>query len=383
MNDLSVYERIADPIKAIDTLGEVIARSRIFGCESLEQGKVLAWECLARRTPPLQLKETYHLINTSQGTALTMRADAMLAGFLSLGGRHRILQRDGERAAVELTYAGQSAVFECTYADAKDAGLTEGKKGEKENWSSPRQRMQMLWARAVSDGVRAMAPQVCAGKYAPEDFGRNLNADSDPQIVEGEVVENRVSPAAVEPAGKEPAGTDAAGMAAGQAASDSTADGTGECSADQRSRIVAYFEQLGLTAEQRDAVLRKRGVGALRSLTSNQADELLTALERKAAQIPAGASRQPEDANQARVDGPASQAQIDELKKTLLPALAQSHPELYAKLTGKIRAFGKLADLTFEQARSLIQQVKTKNLEAFFAASLEKPVVTASAATDP
>ena len=172
-------------------------------------------------------------------------------------------------------------------------------------------------------------------------------------------------------------------MAAGQAASDSTADGTRECSADQRTRIVAYFDQLGLTADQRDAVLRKRGVGALRSLTSNQADELLTALERKAAQIPAGASRQPDEANQAPVDGPASQVQIDELKKTLLPALAQSHPDLYAKLTAKIRAFGKLADLTFEQARSLIQQVKTKNLEAFFAASLEKPVVTASAATDP
>jgi hypothetical protein len=81
--------------------------------------------------------------------------------------------------------------------------------------------------------------------------------------------------------------------------------------------------------------------------------------------------------------GPANQMQIDELKKTLLPAFAQSHPELYAKLTAKIRAFGKLADLTFEQARSLIQQLKMKNLEAFLAASLEKPVVTASAATDP
>jgi hypothetical protein len=228
-----------------------------------------------------------------------------------------------------------------------------------------------------------MAPQVCAGKYTPEDFGRNLEAESHPQIVDGEVVESPVPSAAVEPARKEPAGKEPAGMEASQAAPDLTADGSRECSADQRSQIAAYFDQLGLTAEQRDAVLRKRGVGALRSLTVDQARELLTALERKAAQIPAGVSRQPEEANQAPVDGPASQVQIDELKKTLLPALAQSHPDLYAKLTAKIRAFGKLADLTFEQARSLVQQVRTKNLEAFFAQSLEKPVATASAATDP
>jgi len=383
MNELSVYERITDPIKAIETLGDVIAKSRIFGCESLEQGKVLAWECLARRTPPLQLKETYHLINTSQGTALTMRADAMLAGFLSLGGRHRIIQRDGERAAVEMSYAGQTATFECTYADAKEAGFTDGKKGEKENWSSPRQRMQMLWARAVSDGVRAMAPQVCAGKYTPEDFGRNLAADHDPQVVDGQVVETSTPPVAVEPLRKEPAGTDPAGMESSQAASNSTAVGSRECTANQRVQIETYFDQLGLTVEQRDAVLRKRGVGVIRSLTVDQADELLAALERKAAEMLAGESKQPEDANQTPVSGPCSQVQIDELKKTLLPALAQSHPDLYAKLTAKIRAFGKLADLTFEQARSLIQQVKAKNLEAFFAASLEKPVATASAATDP
>jgi len=383
MNELSVYERITDPIRAIETLGDVIAKSRIFGCESLEQGKVLAWECLARRTPPLQLKETYHLINTSQGTALTMRADAMLAGFLSLGGRHRIIQRDGERAAVEMSYAGQTATFQCTYADAKEAGFTDGKKGEKENWSSPRQRMQMLWARAVSDGVRAMAPQVCAGKYTPEDFGRNLDADHDPQVVDGQVVETSTPPAAVETLRKEPAGTDPAGMEPSQAASNSTAVGSQECTANQQVQIETYFDSLRLTVEQRDAVLRKRGVGVIRSLTVNQADELLTALERKAAEMLAGESKQPEDANQTPVSGPCSQAQIDEFKKALLPALAQSHPDLYAKLTAKIRSFGKLADLTFEQARSLIQQVKAKNLEAFFAASLEKPVATASAATDP
>jgi hypothetical protein len=378
MNELSVYERITDPLKAIETLGEVLAKSRIFGCESIEQGKVMAWECLARRTPPLQLKETYHLINTGQGATLTMRADAMLAGFLSIGGRHRIIERTGDRAAVELTHGGQTVEFECTLADAKEAGLTEGKKGEKENWSSPRQRMQMLWARVISDGVRAMAPQVCAGKYTPDDFGQQSESDESPHadsamVVDGEtvtsyVVESQQPPAAtVKPAVKQP---------------DDPAPG--ECTAAQRRRITDLFEQLGLSLEQRSAVLTKRGVSALRSLTEGKAAELLTNLERKAVEVLAGSSKQPPEANAARVDGPASQGQVDELKKDLLPMLAQGNQELYQRLVAKMKAAGlKFADLSFEDARSLIEQIKMKNLEAFFAASLVKHTEPAATPADP
>jgi len=383
MNELSVYERITDPIAAINALGEVLAKSRIFGCESIEQGKVMAWECLARRTPPLQLKETYHLINTSQGAALTMRADAMLAGFVNIGGRHRIIQRDGERAAVELTHAGQTCMFECTLADAREAGLTEGKKGEKENWSSPRQRMQMLWARVISDGVRAMAPQVCAGKYTPEDFGQRIADDGASGVIDGETVTYVVdspqpSAAVMGTAGTMPAGKEPAGTESSQATADSATvvdgrvlDGSRECTSVQRSQITGLFEQIGLSLEQRSAVLSKRGVSALRSLTFDQASELLTNLERKAGTLDEK-SKQPPDASYAPVAGPCSQGQIDELKKDLLPMLAQSNPELYGKLIAKLKAFGKLADLSFEQARSLIQQVGAKNLEAFFAASLVK-----------
>jgi len=371
MNELSVYERMPDPLRAIEVLGEIVAKSRIFNCESIEQGKIMAWECLARRTPPLQLKETYHLINTGQGAALTMRADAMLAGFLSIGGRHRILQRDGDRAAVELSHAGQTVAFECTYADAKEAGLTEGKKGEKENWSSPRQRMQMLWARVISDGVRAMAPQVCAGKYTPEDFGQRIGDDGASGVIDGEavsyVVESSAPTAAVESARMEPAGTEPAGKDTGNAAPDSA---TKECTSAQRRQITDLFEQLGLTLEQRSMVLTKRGVSSLRSLTFGQASELLTNLERRAAEQEQ--SRQPAEVYQAPVAGPCSQGQIDELKRDLLPALSQSDQELYQKLHAKLKAFGKIRDLSFEQARALIEQVKAKNLEAFFAASLVK-----------
>jgi hypothetical protein len=326
-----------------------------------------------------------------------MRADAMLAGFLSIGGRHRIIERSGDRAAVELSHAGQSHVFECTLADAKEAGLTEGKKGEKENWSSPRQRMQMLWARVISDGVRAMAPQVCAGKYTPEDFGARIEGDGTPttdgaMVVDGEtvtsyVVETPQSPTVVKPtAGTMPAGKDPAGTEAGQAAADSTpgADIAGKCTAAQRRRITDLFEQIGLTLEQRSTVLTKRGVIALRSLTFEQADKLLYNLELKALEVLAGQSRQPADVHEARVAGPASQGQVDEIKRELLPTLVQSNPDLYAKLIAKMKAAGlKFSDLSFEDARRLIEQIKLRNLEAFFAASLTKHIEPAATPADP
>lgn len=367
MNDLTVYERIADPLAAVKSLGAAIARSRIFGCESEAQGEVLAWECLARRVPPLALKESYHLINTGAGTSLTMRADAMLAGFVRAGGRHKIIRRDGEAAEVELTINGQTQRFACTLADAKEAGYTEGRKGERDNWSSPRQRMQMLWARVVSDGVRAMAPQVCAGRYVPEDLGvteeDGSDARTDTEIETSAVVASELAPpvAAEETARTEPTGTEPARTEPSESA-------PALVTKIARKRIESLYEELGISPEVQEAALKKRGVNSLRSLTAEQAGEILGKLE---------AAKQkrdlPAEVRQVEVAAPATAEQICEIKQDLLPALAQSNPDLYAKVVAKVKAFGKLADLTFEQARSLVEQLKLRKLDAFFAESLAKP----------
>ena len=39
----------------------------------------------------------------------------------------------------------------------------------KAKYSTPRARMQMLWARCVSDGVRVVAPECVQGIYTPEE----------------------------------------------------------------------------------------------------------------------------------------------------------------------------------------------------------------------
>lgn len=180
---LVVYDQITDPAAFIDKLGDAIFKSGMFGCESAPQGRVLALECAARKAPPLMLAERYHLIKGK----LSMKADAMLGDFIAkAGGRHRIVERSESRAAIELTRGGQSQAFELTWEQAQQepfvyAGMESavceklaagGNKGLKlkAKYATPRGRMQMLWARVVSDGVRAMAPEIVAGCYTPEEI---------------------------------------------------------------------------------------------------------------------------------------------------------------------------------------------------------------------
>lgn len=388
MNDLSVYERIPDQLAAVREMGTAIAKSRMFGCESEAQGMIFAWECFARRVPPLSLTETYHVIDGK----LSMRADAMLGCFIEQGGKHEIIERSPERAAVQLWQDGASQEFSFTWEEAQQEGLHKGKTGVKTNWSTPRRRMQMLWARVVSDAVRAMAPQVCAGKYTPEDFGqveqdREQEQEDGPQIVEGEVVASQpaVSEAAKEAAGtetpgKKPAGTEPSKAPPADAATVDSLDGPIDAAVKQR--IKQLYDVLLVSQEVREAALRKRGVSSLRSLTKRQAGEILAKLEAaaKRAEIDrevAGASELPDAATVAHMTGPCSQEQIERAKQ-LITEINQLQPGIVDKIKAKLVAAGmqKIADLSMQDCNSLLAQLGRKNVEAFFVAELTKPAAT-------
>jgi hypothetical protein len=181
--NLSIFDRITDPKETAKQLGAAICESKVFGCQNAAQGEVLAWECLVLRIPPLRLAQTYHLIMGK----LTMRADAMLAGLVERGGSYLVKSRTPDAAAIEIDYHGQKQTFSLTWEEAKKEPFAyeeqDGKVVEmwaagdpkkqptlKTKYSTPRARMQMLWARVVSDGVRTMAPEVNSGRYTPEEF---------------------------------------------------------------------------------------------------------------------------------------------------------------------------------------------------------------------
>ena len=156
----------------IEAVGKYIAGSGMFGCKNEAQGVVLAMTCHMENITPIQFNRIYHMIDGKP----SMRADAMLADFNKRGGKHEVLQRDATAASVKLN----GTTFSLTWEEVKKEPFVYQKDGKtlKTNWASPRARMQMLWARVVSDGVRAVMPEVAAGIYTPEEVedGKTLPA---------------------------------------------------------------------------------------------------------------------------------------------------------------------------------------------------------------
>jgi len=153
-------------------VGQLFESSGMFGCDQQGQGVVLALTCFMRNMDPLEFQQTYNIIEGKP----SMKADAMLAKFIQRGGQHEIVERTPDRAEVKLTKDGQTKSFAFSFAEAQVEPFVFQKDGKtlKKNWRTPRARMQTLWARVISEGVRAMDPTVNAGTYTPEeieDFG--------------------------------------------------------------------------------------------------------------------------------------------------------------------------------------------------------------------
>lgn len=168
--EIELYSKINEPIDAIERLGTIFARSGMFGCDKIEQGQVLAWACIAERKTPIEIKRRYHL----QNGELSTRADAILADFHTIiKGDSTVISRTPEKAAIELTKPGKPPVlFSFTWEEALKEPFVYAKDGRtlKRNYASPRARMQMLWARVISDGVRTLAPEIVSGTYTPEEI---------------------------------------------------------------------------------------------------------------------------------------------------------------------------------------------------------------------
>jgi hypothetical protein len=162
----SLYNKINDPLVAIEKMGEMIFASGMFGCVKPEQGMVLAMQCLAEGKAPLELAKTYHIVEGK----LSMRADAMLGRFLEKGGQVEWVRRDNEAVEAKWTFGKSKDIsIGCTLEEMKANGVAVDKTGRnlKQNWAKfPR---QMLTARSISEAVRLLAPQLIAGVYTPEE----------------------------------------------------------------------------------------------------------------------------------------------------------------------------------------------------------------------
>lgn len=163
---LDVYDRMSDPLAAIKTLGGAIFKSGIFGLDKPEQGEVLAMQCLAERKSPLELARTYHFI---QGQ-LAIRSDALLAKFHQAGGSVTWQKRTDSEVEATFKRGASFANIVATIEEYVANGTATKADGKtlKDNWKKwPR---RMLTARAISEGVRLVAPECCFGVYVAEEI---------------------------------------------------------------------------------------------------------------------------------------------------------------------------------------------------------------------
>lgn len=405
--NLSIFDRIVDPKETAKQLGAAICESKVFGCSNAGQGEVLAWECLVLRIPPLRLAQTYHLIMGK----LTMRADAMLAGLVERGGSYVVRSRTADAASITITYRGQMQTFSLTWEEAKQEPFVYNEQDSdvvkmwaakdpkkqptlKTKYSTPRGRMQMLWARVVSDGVRTMAPEVNSGRYTPEEF-------------DGDVIEGVATPVAEAPAitaeqaiqqaeaayaatcGQAPTLADSPPPAAATEAPAPSNDEPGYATKLQRLEIDRLFAAClippvadeGQMSQQ--AILRaKYGVESLRSLTQEQAATLIGNLTKKAAQMaaeiaaapaPPPAEKGPKTKErEAQPSTPEQHADIIQALK----AMAQE-PGGVAKVErfmGHLKSQGieRREQLSKEAAGLCLMYLLNEGMDGFFQESLEK-----------
>tara|TARA_Y100000310_G_C20637136_1_gene791792 strand:- start:12 stop:1109 length:1098 start_codon:yes stop_codon:yes gene_type:complete len=350
-NAIAIYGQIKDPLDFVEKIGEAFAKSQMFGCKSRDQGKVLAMACITSGADPLSLVQRYHLIDGN----LSMRADAMLAGFHERGGKHRIVFRDSDMASVELTYEDQKNIFSLSWIEAQEEPWTKNKKGEiKTNYATPRARMQMMWARVVSDGVRAVCPEVTSGTYTPEEL-RDLPDAIEPQeIEEAEVIHSEVANSApsqpTEPKETESVKDDLLCF----------------CTSDECERLTALFKENGIEGEMLTKILSRRNVEAISSLTGPQAQELIASLmkARQATQKEAAAD---DTAFSESLHGQVKPDEVAAIKELIGTAM-QSAPNLITDISERLNKSGlsKISDLTIGEARTLRKAIETTTMEAFF-----------------
>jgi len=164
-------------IQELMAVGEMLAKSGMFGIKNAEAGFVVAATCHQQGMSLMEFQRTYHIVENKPA----MRADAMLAEFRNRGGRVKIVENSVTRAAGEFTFEGQTVVFEYTMDDAERTGdCYEGKSGNvKHTWQ--KRPEDMLWARLVSRSVRRLCPEINAGLYSPEEVADFDGARTSPR----------------------------------------------------------------------------------------------------------------------------------------------------------------------------------------------------------
>ena len=144
----------------VERMAEAMAKSQMFGVKNKEQMLALMLISQAEGRHPAEAARDYHIIQNRP----TLKADALLARFQASGGVVKWKKYDPNEVSADFSHpqSPEPLYISWSIEDAKAAGLLG-----KDVWKQyPR---QMLKARVISEGVRAVYPAVTIGVYTPEE----------------------------------------------------------------------------------------------------------------------------------------------------------------------------------------------------------------------
>jgi len=153
VNHSSAIDRIQDPIAAVEKMGTWFAKSGMFGCEKQEQGQILALAAILEKKSPIEIADTYHLVDGR----LTMKSRAQLAKFRAAGGRVKWTTTDAKAATGIWSFEGNDIEISFTMEEAKLAGLIRKGSG----WEKT--PAEMLRARCTTRAITMLAPEILFG----------------------------------------------------------------------------------------------------------------------------------------------------------------------------------------------------------------------------
>mgnify|MGYP000443961944 CR=1 FL=1 len=366
----------------VSSLGSDIAKSQMFGCESQFQGNILALACVVSGRDPLSLPMEYHLMKGK----LSLKAEAMLGRLVRDGGQYEIIEHSPNAAEIKIESRGRKFHERFTWEEAQQEPFVYTGKGDvimkalKEgkadtlpmsfNYSTPRKRMQMLWSRVVSDGVRVVAPHVL-GAYTPEEvsdysgFALTEKAKSaEVEEVKAEGVKHRVTEA-TEVADEVVEEAEEAVIEPAKSAAPA------KITKEQAAQIEQYFAVLGMSQQTIDGCLAKRDAVMMADLTHEAAEDLLAGLKSRHAKL---AAQNPTEAGTTfqNIEGPITQELIDTIVGKF-KELAQSDMEIVNKLREKLQKDGmRISELTYAQGIELQKALDLKQIKSFFDLELNK-----------
>lgn len=147
------------PLEQIRMMAKAVSDSGLFGIKS--EAAAFSLMCIAQADgiPPIKAAVQYHIIDGKPA----LKSEAMLARFQASGGSIRWKERTPQRCTLWLEHP-KAGELEVTWdiERAKAAGLAG-----RNTWKA--YPAQMMSARCISEGIRALYPACVGGFYTPEE----------------------------------------------------------------------------------------------------------------------------------------------------------------------------------------------------------------------